>query len=71
MARTADQILTAMLKTHDSIELYKLLEDAVDTIRFTEAQLAFSKSREKKLTEQVARQRAMIENLEKTLWGKK
>ena len=71
MSRTADQILTEMVKTQDPIQLYRLLEDAVDTIRITDAQLAGSKSREKKLTEQIERQKAMIDNLEKTLWSKK
>lgn len=71
MSRTADQLLTEALKTQDPIRLYQLLEDAIDTIRITDAQLAGSKIREKKMAEQIERQRAMIDNLEKTLWGKK
>ena len=69
--KTADQLITAALKTQDPAQLYQLLEDAVDTIRRTEAQLAFSKNREQQLSAQVLRQTAMIDNLEKTLWGKK
>jgi hypothetical protein len=69
--RNADQLIAAALKTHDPIVLYKLVEEAVDGIRFVEAQLAFSRIREKKLEDQVTRQTSMIENLEKTLWNKK
>lgn len=69
--RNADQLIAAALKTNDPTALYKLVEEAVDGIRFVEAQLAFSRGREKKLEAQVTRQTAMIENLEKTLWNKK
>jgi flagellin-specific chaperone FliS len=69
--KTPDQIREAMVKTINPTELRMLLQEALDVIAFEQAQNAFVTVREKKLIEQVKRQTAMIENLEKTLWSKK
>jgi hypothetical protein len=68
--RNADQLLAAALKTQDPTELFQLVQEAVDCIRFVEAREAFTKIRETRLQDQVKRQSAMIENLERTLWKK-
>ena len=67
---TRIEILSAAMKTRDPNEMLQLIEKALDLAEFNGAQLAFSRANEKKLREQVERQTAMIENLEKTLWGK-
>ena len=59
------------MKTRDPNELLNLIEKALELAEFNGAQLAISRVNEKKLREQVERQIAMIDNLEKTLWGKK
>lgn len=69
--KTRDTILTEALKTQDPGKLYALVEAALDLAQFNGAQRALAEGRVAKLTEQVARQRAMIDNLEKTLWAKK
>ena len=69
--KTEQQILQEALKTHDPVQLYKLVQDALDLSKFHAAQKGFADLRVKKLEEQVKRQTAMIDNLEKTLWGKK
>jgi hypothetical protein len=69
--KTHNQIREAMVKTIDPMELRVLLQEALDVIEFEQAQNAFVTVREKKLMDQVKRQTAMIENLEKTLWSKK
>jgi flagellin-specific chaperone FliS len=69
--KTHNQIREAMVKTIDPTELRMLLQEALDVIAFEQAQNAFVTVRVKKLIEQVERQTAMIENLEKTLWSKK
>jgi hypothetical protein len=69
--KTPDQIREAMVKTINPTELRMLLQEALDVIEFEQAQNAFVTLREKKLMDQVKRQTAMIENLEKTLWGRK
>ena len=71
MEKSADDIIAKALKTQDSAELYKLIEKAVDMIKFTQSQLALSKGREQKLNDQVTRHTAMIANLEKSLWSVK
>ena len=70
MTNTRIEILSAAMKTRDPNELLNLIEKALELAEFNGAQLAFSRANEKKLREQVERQTAMIENLEKTLWGK-
>ena len=69
--KTKDMILSEALKTQDATKLFALVEDALKLAEFHAAQRAFADARVTKLTEQVTRQVAMIENLEKTLWGKK
>ena len=69
--KTRDTILTEALKTQDPAQLYALVEAALDLAQFNGAQRAMAEGRVAKLTEQVARQRAVIDNLEKTLWNKK
>jgi hypothetical protein len=49
------------LKTHDSAELFKIIEEAIDEIKFNEAQAAFRNKKIKDLTEQVERQKKMLE----------
>ena len=71
MANTRIEILSAAMKTRDPNELLNLIEKALELAEFNGAQLAISRVNEKKLREQVERQIAMIDNLEKTLWGKK
>ena len=71
MTNTRIEILSAAMKTRDPNELLNLIEKALDLAEFNGAQLAISRVNEKKLREQVERQIAMIDNLEKTLWGKK
>jgi len=69
--KTKTQIREAMVKTIDPTELMLLLREAIELVEFEESQNAFVTVRVKKLIEQVERQTAMIENLEKTLWSKK
>ena len=69
--KTELQILQEALKTQDPAKLYALVSDAIELAKFHAAQKAMADMRTKKLSEQVQRQAAMIENLEKTLWGKK
>ena len=69
--KTKDMILAEALKTQDASKLLLLVEDALKLAEFNAAQKAFADARVAKLTEQVTRQVAMIDNLEKTLWGKK
>ena len=69
--KTHDEILTQALATQDPARLYQLVEQALELAQFHAAQAGFSKLREQKLQEQVKRQAAMIDNLEKTLWGRK
>lgn len=71
MTNTRIEILSAAMKTRDPNELLNLIEKALDLAEFNGAQLAISRVNEKKLREQVERQIVMIDNLEKTLWGKK
>lgn len=70
MTNTRIEILSAAMKTRDPNELLNLIEKALDLAEFNGAQLAISRVNEKKLREQVERQIVMIDNLEKTLWGK-
>ena len=70
MANTRIEILSAAMKIRDPNELLNLIEKALDLAELNGAQLAFSRANEKKLREQVERQIVMIDNLEKTLWGK-
>lgn len=67
----ADELMKRALKTQDPGELFKLFEQSIGLVKFTQAQLAFSKKREQQLSDQVKRQTAIIDNLEKTLWNKK
>lgn len=69
--RTADQIISAALKTQSSAVLFLLVQEAVELVRFSQSKEELSNIREKKLAEQVQRQIALIDNLEKTLWSKK
>lgn len=69
--RTADQIISAALKTQSSAVLFLLVQEAVELAKFAQSKEELSRVREKKLTEQVQRQTALIDNLEKTLWSKK
>ena len=64
---TKDMIQAKALKTQDAAELYRLVEEALELADFYAAKKAFAEARVAKLTEQVARQSAMIENLEKTM----
>ncbi len=69
--KTKQEILSQALATQDPQRLYTLLEQALALADFHAAQAAFSRTREQRLQEQVQRQTAMIDNLERTLWGKK
>ena len=69
--KTKEMILAEALKTQDANKLFALVEDALKLAELHAAQKAFADARVTKLSEQVTRQVAMIENLEKTLWGKK
>lgn len=69
--KTELQILQEALKTQDPAKLYALVSEAIDLAKFHASQKAFADLRVKKLSDQVQRQTEMIENLEKTLWGKK
>jgi hypothetical protein len=69
--KTKDMILAEALKTHDATKLFALVEDALKLAEFHATQKAFADVRVTKLSDQVTRQITMIENLEKTLWGKK
>lgn len=69
--KTPIQLLQDALKTRDSSELFKIVEQFYEITKFQESVKAFSDERVKKLQEQIDRQKTMIENLEKTLWGKK
>ena len=51
------------LKTHDSAELFKIIEQAIDQIKFNEAQVAFRDKKIKDLQAQVERQKKMLETL--------
>ena len=64
-------ILQKALTTRDPDKLFSLLEEALEHGTFLASKLAFTEKREADLKAQVARQTAMIENLEKTLWNRK
>jgi hypothetical protein len=49
------------LKTHDSAELFKIIEEAIDQIKFNEAQVAFLRKKINDLQAQVERQKKMLE----------
>jgi hypothetical protein len=49
------------LKAQDSAELFEIIEEAIEEIKFNEAQAAFRNKKIKDLTEQVERQRKMLE----------
>ena len=49
------------LKTQDSAELFKIIEEAIDGIKFNEAQVAFRDKKIKDLQAQVERQKKMLE----------
>lgn len=63
--------LKVPLVTDEAVRLYKIVEQFYELTKFLESTKKFSDVRVKKLQEQIERQKAMIENLEKTLWGKK
>lgn len=63
--------LKVPLVTDEAVRLYKIVEQFYELTKFLESTKEFSDVRVKKLQEQIERQKAMIENLEKTLWGKK
>jgi hypothetical protein len=68
--KTADELIAEAVKTQDPKVLYKLVEQAVDLARFEASSKAFAERRMQIMAEQNKRQLAMIDNLEKTLWGK-
>ena len=43
------EILNKSLKTRDADSLFKIIEEALDHIKFVQAQLAFSRRREQQL----------------------
>ena len=63
--------LKVPLVTDEAVRLYKIVEQFYELTKFLESTKEVSDVRVKKLQEQIERQKAMIENLEKTLWGKK
>lgn len=63
--------LKVPLVTDEAVRLYKIVEQFYELTKFLDSTKKFSDVRVKKLQEQIERQKAMIENLEKTLWGKK
>lgn len=63
--------LLVPLNSEEATRLFKIVEQFYEITKFQESVKAFSDERVKKLQEQIDRQKAMIENLEKTLWGKK
>lgn len=65
------EALLVPLVTDEAVRLYKIIEQFHELTKFHESTKEFSDKRVKKLQEQIERQKAMIENLEKTLWGKK
>lgn len=69
--KTSIELLQDALKTQDPVVLFKIIEQFYDLAKFQESRKEFSDARVKKLQEQIERQKAMIDNLEKTLWGKK
>lgn len=68
---TADQIISEALYTHDAVELFRLVDEALKLAKFEQSKAEFAEIRAKKLAEQVQRQTELITNLEKTLWSKK
>lgn len=66
--KTAEQLLAAGLKTVDSVQLFQLLQEAIDLARFEAGRHALAKGREEKLKDQVARQIKTITQLETALW---
>lgn len=69
--KTSIELLQDALKTHDPARLHALVFEAIDLAKFHASRKAFADQRVKELSDQVQRQAEMIENLEKTLWGKK
>lgn len=73
--KTAIQLLQAALlvplNSEEAGRLFVIVEQFYDLAKFQESTKEFSDDRVKKLQDQIERQKAMIENLEKTLWSKK
>lgn len=65
------EALLVPLISPESVRLYKIVSEFYEITKFQAAAKEFSDVRVKKLQEQIDRQTAMIDNLEKTLWGKK
>lgn len=67
--KTLDQIKVAFCKTGaDPVTLSLLINDAIELIEFEQASKAFVQKRLADANAQIARQVAMIENLENTLF---
>lgn len=67
--KTLDQIKVAVLKTGaDPVTLSLLINGAIELIEFEQASKAFVQKRLTDANAQIARQVAMIENLENTLF---
>lgn len=63
--------LKVPLNTDEAVRLYKIIEQFYELTKFQESTKVFADDRIKRLQEQIERQKAMIDNLEKTLWNKK
>jgi hypothetical protein len=72
--KTAIELLQDALKvplnSDEAGRLFKVVEQFYELTKFQASTKEFSDARVKKLQEQIERQKAMIENLEKTLWNK-
>jgi hypothetical protein len=62
--------LKVPLTSDEASRLFKVVEQFYELTKFQASTKEFSDARVKKLQEQIERQKAMIENLEKTLWNK-
>jgi len=66
-----DTLLQRALATQDTSKLLNLVNEAVEIIKAQDAMIAFRDKRVTDLREQNKVLQGQIENLEKTLWGRK
>jgi hypothetical protein len=59
--KTVQDLQSRILKEVCSAEVYKIVEDAIETIKFLEAQVGFRNGEVKRLTEMNKRQTKMLE----------
>lgn len=63
--------LLVPLNSNEASRLFKIVGEFYEITKFQASTKEFSDDRVKRLQDQIERQKAMIDNLEKTLWSKK